>query len=173
MERVNAIIFSGGSMDDRSVSPEPGQPGHDKQEVIPSRPTFIYHSFVHADELDALQLLHNSRFIVHVERATVAFCRTLGAPWGGSVDENPDQFQMVREVQAKFAAPFRGMGEMVIHIWVERLGESSCVYGFVCTSAEGKVVYARGTRTIVKLDAASLEPTPWSEAFTRGHLPLL
>lgn len=89
------------------------------------------------------------------------------------MEENPDQLQIVREVQAKFAAPFRGMGEMVIHIWVERLGESSCVYGFVCTSAEGKVVYARGTRTIIKLDAVSLEPTPWSEAFTRGHLPLL
>ena len=173
---VNAIIVSGGSMNERSVSPEPGQPGHpgqDDQDVIPSRPTFIYRSFVHTDELDSLQLLRNSRFIVHVERATIAFCRTLGALWGVSVDENPDQFQMVREVQAKFAAPFRGMGEMMIHIWVERLGESSCVYGFICTSVEGKVVYARGTRAVVKLDPASLEPTSWSETFTRGHLPLL
>jgi len=152
-------------MTDGSVGSDPG--------TIPSRPTFIYRSPVHLDELDSLQLLHNSRFIVHVERAMVAFYRTLGEPWGVALDENPDQFQMVREVQAKFTAPFRGMGEMVIHIWVDRLGESSCVYGFVCTSSEGKLVYARGTRTVVKLHPVSLQPTPWSETFTRGHLPLL
>jgi acyl-CoA thioester hydrolase len=143
------------------------------QDSIPSRPTFIYRSSVHLDDLDSLQLLHNTRFIVHVERAIVAFYRSLGIPWGVDLEKNPDQFQMVREIQVKFSAPFRGTGEMVIHLWVERLGESSCVYGFVCTSEEGQTVYGQGTRTVVKLDPTSSEPTPWSEAFTRGHLPLL
>lgn len=163
-------------MSDGVDSPEregPPESGADDQEAIPSRPTFIYRSAVHADELDSLHLLRSARFIVHVERAIIAFCRTLGTPWGVRLDENPDQFHMVRDVQAKFTAPFRGVGDMVIHIWVERLGESSCIYGFLCTSVEGKQIYARGTRTVVKLDPTSLEPAPWSESFTRGHLPLL
>ena len=163
-------------MDDGVVSPEgrgTGEPIEDERDTLPSRPTFIYHSTVHADELDSLQLLHGARFFVHVERAIVSFCRTLGLPWGASLKDNPDQYQMLREVKAQFAIPFRGVGEMVIHIWVERLGESSCIYGFLCTSAEGKVVHARGRRTVVKLDPVTLEPAPWSELFTRGHLPLL
>jgi acyl-CoA thioester hydrolase len=163
-------------MNDRRVSPENtglGEPDGEDRDAIPARPTFIYRSSVHADELDSLGLLHGARFLVQVERAIVSFCRTLGAPWGVPVDENPDQFQMVSEAQARFSAPFRGVGEMVIHIWVERLGESSCIYGFLCASVEGTVVYARGRRTVVKLDPATLEPASWSELFTRGHLPLL
>ena len=140
---------------------------------IPSRPTFIYQTFIHSDDLDSMMFLHSERFIVHVERAIAAFYRSLGVPWDVAVEENPDQFQLVREIQTKFSVPFRGTGEMVIHIWVERLGESSCVYGFVCTSKEGQAIYARGTKTVVKMDPDTLEPTPWSEAFNRGHLPLL
>lgn len=140
---------------------------------IPSRPTFIYRSFVHSDDLDSLKFLHGERFIVHVERATTAFYRSLGVPWDVGVEENSDQFQLVREIQATFSTPFRGTGDLIIHIWVERLGESSCVYGFVCTSPEGQKVYARGTRTVVKLDPATMEPKPWSDPFNRGHLPLL
>ncbi len=34
---------------------------------IPSRPTFIYRSFVHSDDLDSLKFLNGQRFIVHVE----------------------------------------------------------------------------------------------------------
>ena len=89
------------------------------------------------------------------------------------MEKNPDQFQLVREIQTTFSAPFQGTGEMVIHIWVERLGETRCVYGFGCTSQEGQPVYARGTKTVVKLDPTTMEPTPWSEPFNRGHLPLL
>jgi acyl-CoA thioester hydrolase len=163
-------------MNDARVSPESRgreEPDEEGRDAIPSRPTFIYRSTVHADELDSLRLLHSARFFVHVERAIVSFCRTLGGPWGAPADENPDQFQMVTETEAHFSAPFRGIGEMLIHIWVERLGESSCIYGFLCTSIEGKNVYARGRRTVVKLDPVTLAPTSWSELFTRGHLPLL
>lgn len=163
-------------MNDGRVSPGPErspEPEADSQDAIPSRPTFLYRSAVHADELDPTHFLRSARLIVHVEQAIVAFCRTLGTPWGVRVDENTDQVQLVSELQARFPAPFRGIGEMVIHLWVERLGESSCVYGFLCTSVEGRAIYARGTRTVVKLDPATLEPSPWSETFTRGHLPLL
>ena len=35
-------------------------------------PKFLYASRVHWDELDPLQMLHNSRFAAHVERAVIA-----------------------------------------------------------------------------------------------------
>jgi len=80
---------------------------------IPSRPTFIYRSFVH-DDLDSLKFLHSERFLVHIERAITAFYRSLGVTWDVEVEENPDQFQLAREIQTTFSAAFRGTGEMVI-----------------------------------------------------------
>ncbi len=64
---------------------------------IPSRPTFIYRSFVHSDDLDSLKFLHSERFIVHVERAITAFYRSLGLPWDVEVEEYPDlNYQLTR-----------------------------------------------------------------------------
>ena len=54
---------------------------------------------------------------------------------------------------------------MRVDVWVERLGTTSCVYGFVCSNESGTVGYARGERTIVKLDPASHRPAPWTDAF--------
>ncbi len=78
---------------------------------IPSRPTFIYRSFVHSDDLDSLKFLHSERFLVHIERAITAFYRSLGMPWDVEVEENLDQFQLAREIQTTFSAAFRGTGE--------------------------------------------------------------
>ena len=62
---------------------------------------------------------------------------------------------------------------MRIDLWVEHLGNTSCVYGFVCSSADGRVPYARGERTIVKIDPASKRPAPWTERFRSAHKDLV
>ena len=48
---------------------------------IPSRPTFIYRTFIYSDDPNSLRFLHCERFIVHVGRAITAFYRSLGLPW--------------------------------------------------------------------------------------------
>lgn len=132
---------------------------------------FTYHQPIHFDDLDALQMLHNARYAVYVERATTAFYESVGKVWEQDVANNPDQFHVVREIHVEFFAPFKGTGEMRVGLWLEHLGATSCTYGFHCTSGVGAtdVVHARGRRTIVRLDPVSLRPTPWTDWFRTAH----
>jgi len=132
-------------------------------------PRFVYFSSVHFDELDAMKMLHNSRFSAHVERALTAWYVSLGKTWQPDPADNPDQFHVVRDFHIEYLSPVIGPGIMRIDVWVERLGTTSCVHGFVCSSEDGTVGYARGERTIVKVDPASYRPAPWSEHFRAVH----
>src|SRR5438874_2326584 len=72
-----------------------------------------------------------------------------------------------------YLAPFVGTGTMRIDLWVDRIGTTSCVYAFLCSSTDGSVAYARGERTIVKVDPRSLRPSPWTEPFRARHSALV
>ena len=133
---------------------------------------FTYRSPVYFDELDPLQMLHNSRFLTHVERATVAWYREGGGRWELDHSKNPDQVHVVREFRIEFLAPVVGPGDLHIELWVEHLGNTSCVYGFRCTNPEG-AEYARGKRTIVKLDHRTRKPAPWTNGFREHHARLI
>lgn len=135
-------------------------------------PKFSYRSHVHFDELDPMHMLHNSRFGAHVERATVEFYRSLGRTWQKDLTLNPDQFHVVRDFRIEFLAPV-GPGEIDVQIWVERLGTTSCTYGFRCLGRDGKIIHAQGTRTIVKVDPETHQPAPWSDFFREAHRELL
>jgi acyl-CoA thioester hydrolase len=134
---------------------------------------FLYPSTVHWDELDAIGVLHNSRFAAHIERAVIAWYNASGRRWEREVSLNPDQFHVVREFHIEFLSPVNSPGTMQIEIWVERLGETSCVYGFLCSSEDGSRPYARGTRSVVKLDPASFRPSRWTDFFRDRHRQLL
>lgn len=133
---------------------------------------FIYRQPIHFDDLDALQILHNARYVVYVERATTAFYESVGKVWEQDVANNPDQFHVVREFQVEFLTPFTRTGELRVGLWLEHLGATSCTYGFQCTSGAAHVVHARGRRTIVRLDPVSLRPTPWTDWFRTAHVRL-
>jgi len=136
-------------------------------------PRFTYFSPVHFDELDPMKMLHNSRFAAHIERAVSAWYASTGGTWELRVEDNPDQFHVVRDLHIEYLNPFFGMGSMRIDLWVERLGNTSCVYGFLCSSPDGNVAYARGERTIVKVDPRSYRPEPWTPAFRARHETLV
>jgi acyl-CoA thioester hydrolase len=132
-------------------------------------PRYVYFSPVHFDELDAMKMLHNSRFAAHVERALIAWYSKHGGKWRPDPSENPDQFHVVRDFHIEYLHPVIGPGTMRVDVWVERLGTTSCVYGFVCSNESGTVGYARGERTIVKLDPSSHRPAPWTDSFRAVH----
>src|SRR5260221_601605 len=109
-------------------------------------PRFTYLSPVHFDELDPMKMLHNSRFAAHVERAVSAWYQENGGKWEIDHTDNPDQVHVVRDLHVEFLNPVLGMGTMRIELWVEHLGTTSCVYGFLCSSEDGAIPYARGER---------------------------
>jgi acyl-CoA thioester hydrolase len=134
---------------------------------------YSYSSMVFFDELDPMQVLHNSRFATHVERAVTSYYATSGRAWETDPANNPDQFHVVRELRIEFLNPVVGPGPIRIDIWVERLGNTSCKYGFLCSSDDGRVPYARGERTIVKVDPSTRRPAPWTDFFRDHNAALL
>ena len=125
-------------------------------------PRFTYASPVYFDELDPWRTLHNARYAIHVERANLAWYAHVSkrdfAP-----EEDPDQFVFVRDWHAEFTAPMFGPGTMWIDIWLERLGRSSSTYAFSCRNEDETVEYARGRKTIVKVDPRTASPVPWTD----------
>jgi acyl-CoA thioester hydrolase len=119
---------------------------------------------VHFDDLDALGMLHNSRYAVLVERAIINWWAERGVSFAGGRPTTPDAFNVVREYAITFHQPVRGTGEIAVHFWLETLGNSSADYRFRCASLDSQTVYAEGRRVNIRLDPATMRPVPWTDA---------
>lgn len=116
---------------------------------------------VHFDELDAMGLLHNSRYQVLVERAWVAFWAARG--FGGSNGLENDAFNVVKAFTITYDAPVSASGTYAVNLWIDRLGTTSATAGYRVCSSDGETTYAHGTRTAIRLDPTTFLPTPWSD----------
>ncbi|HEY7270252.1 MAG TPA: DHA2 family efflux MFS transporter permease subunit [Dehalococcoidia bacterium] len=137
------------------------------------RKVFTYQSEVFFDDLDAMAMLHNARYAVHLERAVAALYGTIGKQWLVDPAQNPDQFHVVREALVEYLKPFRGVGAVFVDLWVVRLGTTSCQYGFRFRNRDDSETYATGKRLVIKLDPQTLRPSPWTDVFLRLHEPLV
>ncbi|MFG1994105.1 acyl-CoA thioesterase [Actinoplanes sp. NPDC048988] len=118
---------------------------------------------VHFDDLDAMGVLHNSRYAVLVERAIVIWWQERGVAFTGGGPTTPDAFNVVREYAITFHRPITGTGEIAVYFWLDRMGRTSAEYGFRVTSEDGRTVFAEGRRVNVRLDAATMRPAPWTD----------
>lgn len=118
---------------------------------------------VHFDDLDAMGILHNSRYAVLVERAIIVWWTERGVSFANGRPTTPDAFNVVREYQITFHHPIRGTGDVEVRFWLDRLGASSADYRFQVTSADGASVHAEGRRVNVRLDPATMRPAPWTD----------
>jgi acyl-CoA thioester hydrolase len=126
---------------------------------------------VYFDDLDAFQILHNARYLLLFERTIGAFWKHLG--WGGVLDaqRNPDQFHMVRANTFEYLRPVQGAGEVRVRVWVEKLGRTSLTFGGRILAMDQDVDYARGSRTVVRVDPLTFKPVPWSDGFVERLTP--
>jgi acyl-CoA thioester hydrolase len=120
---------------------------------------------VHFDDLDALGLLHNARYPLLVERAWTELWNAHGVRFDGDWHAAGDACNAVRELRISYEAPVTSPGTYAVHLWLDRLGTTGLTYGFRLCSADGTRTYAQGTRVLVRLDATTLRPAPWSDAF--------
>ncbi|BCJ47236.1 thioesterase [Actinoplanes ianthinogenes] len=118
---------------------------------------------VHFDDLDAMGVLHNSRYAVLVERAVVLWWAERGVSFAGGRPTTPDAFNVVREYAITFHRPVTGTGEIAVHFWLDRMGTSSADYGFRVTSLDAETVFAEGRRVNIRVDPATMRPAPWTE----------
>ena len=128
---------------------------------------FRYDSPVHFDELDALGVMHNSRFAVHVERAQSALFEQLGYGWANLSQRHEDIGYVVRAITLEFTAPVAAPGVMRVEVVAVRLGRTSATWGYRCAvpgPQGGGIPVAHGTREVVKVDGSG-RPTPWTDSF--------
>lgn len=128
-------------------------------------PRFVFFSPVHLDELGGFSALRRERFAAHVDEAIVA--------WQASTENKSEQSLGVRDITVELLEPVTEPGTMRIDVWVERLDVNTCAFGFTCSSMDGRTAYARGERTITKLDPASHRPAAWSLPFRAKQATLL
>ncbi|KOG52026.1 thioesterase [Streptomyces griseoflavus] len=118
---------------------------------------------VHFDDLDALGMLHNSRYPLLVERAWAEFWHARGFGFDGDWAAAGDMCNVIKEMKVSYEQPVTRPGYYAAHLWVERLGRTGLTYGFRLCSADGERTYARGHRVLVRVDPQALRPTPWSD----------
>ncbi|MEU8321135.1 thioesterase family protein [Nonomuraea sp. NPDC048881] len=128
---------------------------------------------VHFDDLDAMGLLHNSRYALLVERAISAYWAERGWSFDPAISKFKDLYLAVREFKITYNAPVMGAGEVQVDFWIDRMGRTSGVYGFRVLSQDRSVVHAEGYRVNVNLDPQTFRPTPFSAELRTAAEPLM
>jgi acyl-CoA thioester hydrolase len=128
---------------------------------------------VHFDDLDAMGVVHNSRYAVLLERALAAYWGRRGWTFDPAGPHFAEIFFVVREFSITYRRPITGVGRVQLQFWIDGIGSSSVDYRFRVLAADGSVVHAEGRRAQVKLDPRTLRPAPISAAVRAACGPLL
>lgn len=115
-------------------------------------PKFVFFSPVTTDGLSRQQLAE------HVDHAIIALDGR--APLGGDCCLEP-------------LNPTSGAVVLRVELWVNQLDDYTCTYGFLVSSENGRVPFARGERVVANVDPVSHRPEKWSPGFRLAHAQLL
>lgn len=127
---------------------------------------------VYFDDLDPYQILHNARYLLLFERTVGSFWMELGM--GDFQDPDaPDRFHFVRANSIEYLSPVRGVCSVRVRVWIEKLGRTSLTFGFQMMPMDSDQLYAKGNRTIVRIDPETHRPEPWSDGFRKTIEPWL
>jgi len=128
---------------------------------------------VYFDDLDALNILHNVRYLLFIERARGELFNALGFRWNDDLSHNPDKWHVVAEHSIQYKTPFRDEGELSVELTPTKLGTTSFVISARVRAVHGDLVYAEGSTRLVRLDPTTNRPCPWSDRFRTAVAPLL
>ncbi|GLZ00174.1 thioesterase family protein [Actinoplanes sp. NBRC 103695] len=128
----------------------------------------IEHPIVHFDDLDSMGMVYGSHHFTLVDRASADF-------WGrhGIQPSHPDALHVLREQSITYLAPIRDIGPLRVRLWIERIGRTSCTYGFEIRSGNGRILHAEGRRTTVRVSVATGRPAPWTAQAREGAKEIL
>jgi acyl-CoA thioester hydrolase len=127
---------------------------------------------VYFDDLDALHILHNAKYILLFERTIGSFwVRAMG--WEGLPDpaRSPDRYHVVRMNHIEYLRPVAEMGQVRVRVWIEKLGRTSLTFATRILPMDEDIDYATGTRVLVSVDPTTRKSTPWSDAFRKKLEP--
>ncbi len=134
---------------------------------------FVHRTRIWFDELDALGVLHHSRFVYHLERAQKAlFASVMGVD---TLDPQvaPDIYALVRNLELNYTAPIAGECEVLIALRVLRVRAAGLTVAFEFRSADGATLHCHGTRTTCRMSADTRAPAVWTPEFRARHEALI
>lgn len=127
--------------------------------------TFTFRSHIFFDELDALWVLHHSRYLHHLERAQQAFFQHLLGVGDFNADRDKDIYVVVKNITVNYLKPIRNPGEILVRYTVARIREAGLELDFEILSGDTQQVHCRGQRTVCKLSDTTHTPTGWTPKF--------
>jgi hypothetical protein len=103
-------------------------------------PKFVFHTQVSSLELESDGTLSTAGVMRHVQSAIDTWCDGAREPF------------VVSDSHLETLTPVAGPVMLRIDVWVDELDSISCTYGFVLSSEDGQTAFARGDRTIRKVE---------------------
>ena len=128
---------------------------------------------IHFEDLDAMGVVHNGRYVRLLERALAAYWARAGWAYDPAQPRFAEALFVVREFTITYHVPISRIGTVQVQLWLEHVGTTSLVYGFRVLSDDRAVVHAEGRRVQVRLDPASLRPAPIGAELREACRPLL
>jgi acyl-CoA thioester hydrolase len=116
---------------------------------------------VYFDDLDAMGMVHNARYIALFERGVAAYF----ARAGYTLAKHEDVIFVVKSMNITYERPLTTIGTVDLAFWVETIGRTSVRFGFRFQT--GADVHAYGQRTVVRIDPSTLRPAAWTEPIRR------
>ena len=126
---------------------------------------FTYLSDVYFDELDALGVLHHTRYLLHLERAQQKFFEHLLGVSDFNAERDEDIYVVVHSLETRFRQPLRQPSRIAVDYTIERIRSGGVTMAFAIRHPKDGTVYCDGTRTVCKLSARTHQPAPWSASF--------
>jgi len=127
---------------------------------------------VHFEDLDAMGIVHNARYVLLLERALAAYWTKAGWPFDPSSRRFTEVFFVVKEFAITYHVPITRVGPVNVQLWLDHLGDTSAVYGFRVLSQDETVTHADGRRVQVRLDPATLRPAAIGPELRAASRPL-
>ena len=127
---------------------------------------------VHFEDLDAMGIVHNARYVLLLERALAAYWTKAGWPFDPSSRRFTEVFFVVKEFAITYHVPITRVGPVHVQLWLDHLGDTSAVYGFRVLSQDETVTHADGRRVQVRLDPATLRPAVIGPELRAASRPL-
>lgn len=106
-------------------------------------------------DLDSFQHVNNSNFLTYLEEARIRWFQTLDTEW-----VNHEFAPLLAAVNINYRQPVPYPAELMVALYVERVGTSSVTLAHRITSADGETLYSDGSVVMVWIDLKTQRPTP-------------
>ena len=118
-------------------------------------------------DMDAMGHVNNAKYVSYLEEARVRWM--LGVPGASMTDRIAP---VVAATNVNYRAPIVWPNDIVVELFVERLGNSSVTIGHrIVDGKNGNTLYSDGNVVVVWMDAATGKSAPLPEAVRAASLP--